>query len=355
MERVFTAVTALALATMLCGAAEAADTSKNGVETKDGRFVGPDWVKLPSANDLLAVFPVKAMQQHAGGRAVIDCEVAVDGLLRKCTVQSEKPADLGFGQAALALVPQFRMKPATLNGVPVISHVQIPINWEAPQGYFPSEGRMLSSPHWLQAPSHAQVRAAYPKKAKGAGSVLLICEAVKTGEIKNCRAEKSDGDSGFRSAAISLSHGFRVDLSGIGPNDLRNLTTQVLIRFDATDATDATGAQVLAKAKWTQLPGLADFDALYPAKAKAGGVMTGVGVVSCQVAVNGTLEECRLVSEDPPGLGFGEAAMKLVEGFRLNPWTDDGRPVDGARISIPVRLNYPKPAEATPATSAKQP
>ncbi|MBS0298223.1 MAG: TonB family protein [Proteobacteria bacterium] len=349
MGRVTTAAAALALAAALCGAAQAADKPEKGADGKGGVFVGPDWIKRPNANDLMVVFPVKAMDQHVGGRAVLECEVALDGLLRKCKVLSEKPADLGFGQAALALVPQFRMKPATLNGAPVTSYVSIPINWEAPQGHW-ADRRMLTNPQWLQAPSHAQMRAAYPKNAKGGGSVLLVCDLVKGGELKQCFVEKSDGDSGFRNAAVGLSHRFRADVSDIGPHEMPNLTTQVLIRFDPQDATDATGAQVLAKAKWSQLPGLADFEALYPAKAKAQGVMTGVGVVSCQVAVGGALEECRLVSENPEGLGFGEAAMKLVAGFRLNPWTDDGRPVDGARISIPVRLNYPKPAaDAAPA------
>jgi hypothetical protein len=315
-------------------------------------ITAPDWRKLPSSDDLMAVFPANA---HGGGRAVLKCEVAPDGLLRKCMVVSETPVGQGFGAAALALTPQFRFKPGTRDGVPISSWVELPIKWPDLPGATGGP-LLLSRPHWLAAPALADVRAAYPKGAKGSATVLLTCDLVKSGEPRNCSVQKADGDHLFREPAIRLSHSFRADMSGLTSRQMMSLLTQVLIHFDAADGaggSDTSGARVVAKANWVKLPGIGDFDALYPAAAKAKGVMTGVGVVNCLVLPGGSLGDCRLVSETPAGLGFGEAAMKLIETFQLDPWTEDGRPVDGARINIPLRLNYPKPEEKAPPPTPK--
>ncbi len=63
------------------------------------------------------------------------------------------------------------------------------------------------------------------------------------------------------------------------------------------------------------------------------------------------MSACEVVGEDPAGLGFGEAAVAAAAAFAVNPWSDDGRPVDGARIRIPIRFTAaePEPAPVTPA------
>ena len=43
------------------------------------------------------------------------------------------------------------------------------------------------------------------------------------------------------------------------------------------------------------------------------------------------------------GLGFSEAAVKLASTMRMNPWTIDGAPVDGAVVRVGVRLNLKSP------------
>ena len=65
----------------------------------------------------------------------------------------------------------------------------------------------------------------------------------------------------------------------------------------------------------------------------------GRGVARCVVAADGTLTDCSPETGDPDGLGFSEVAVKLASTMKMNPWTADGRPVDGAVFRIAIRLN----------------
>jgi hypothetical protein len=50
----------------------------------------------------------------------------------------------------------------------------------------------------------------------------------------------------------------------------------------------------------------------------------------------------------PPGLGFGETALAIARIMRMNPWTKQGIPVDGARVDVPIRLNLDAAEAAAP-------
>ncbi len=75
----------------------------------------------------------------------------------------------------------------------------------------------------------------------------------------------------------------------------------------------------------------------YPPGAQRLGV-TGIAIMKCQVAGNGSVDHCRVVSEDPPGYGFGEAAVKMSCLFKMKPKMADGRPVSGAEVTIPLKF-----------------
>jgi TonB family protein len=92
----------------------------------------PDWRVVPNGADLSEQYPAVAQFIGLPGRALLQCEVAIDGSA-SCKVIDETPAGLGFGDAALAFSKTFKMKPMTVNGQPVDGgEIKIPLKFAAP-------------------------------------------------------------------------------------------------------------------------------------------------------------------------------------------------------------------------------
>jgi protein TonB len=92
---------------------------------------------------------------------------------------------------------------------------------------------------------------------------------------------------------------------------------------------------VVTNPDWLRRPSGSDIDKYYPERA-ARLEKSGTARLSCKVRANGTLEACSVLSENPKDLGFGEAAMKMVNLFQMKPETRDGEPVSGASVTVPV-------------------
>lgn len=88
----------------------------------------------------------------------------------------------------------------------------------------------------------------------------------------------------------------------------------------------------------SQLPSREDLVRVFPAKASAE-KQDGKAMMSCRVLQDGTLANCRVVSEVPPGYGFGQAAIALASKFRARPATLDGQPLSGAEIRFALDFN----------------
>jgi protein TonB len=68
------------------------------------------------------------------GRATITCTVNARGTLEGCSVVSEEPGDVGFGDAAMKLSKLFKMRPMSRDGQPVDGGtVRIPIVFKLPK------------------------------------------------------------------------------------------------------------------------------------------------------------------------------------------------------------------------------
>ena len=312
----------------------------------------PDWMKKPTAGDLAGVFPVAAAKKGVDGKATIQCQLDVAGFLQKCQVVSEAPADLGFGQAALQLAPQFRMKPKIRGGKAVpADEVTIPVIWAGFSNYRPPSmpaSSLVLDPPWETTPTAEQVRAAWPANAKdaGAGQVALRCELDKTGALAGCDViSEIPSNRGFGKAARSLAPDFKVRFSPDQTKELRKYSVDVPFRFRDPAAPDA---RKLTKPRWIKTLTPEGMAMIYPQAAVKAGVYSGLGVVGCTIDVHGALTDCEVRREEPAALDFGAAAIEAAKLMSMNPWSTEGEPMDGLKIVLPIRFAWQDAAAAAP-------
>lgn len=310
----------------------------------------PDWLRRPSRDDMMQVWPVEAMKRGQSGKAVIECDVSIHGALGGCHVLSEEPAGAGFGAAALALTPQFLMKPGMINGKPVVGGTaRIPINFIAGDRVGPSHTvKVAASVAWSQAPTYAEMVAAYPKKARAqhvGGAATLSCKFAGDGRLADCRTTNEAPKAlGFSTAAHSLVGKFRGPTKFDTGETTKGARTQLRFTFpvEMLDSTTPT----IGKPGWVATPTAEELRGAIPAQAVVAGVTTARVSLSCAVVAEGRLDACEVVSEDPKGMGFDASTLNLAKAFRLTIWTDDGLPSVGGRVRIPVRFDIARPPPA---------
>ena len=329
----------------------------NSEAPHQGHRVAATWLRKPEPEDLLAVWPSAAMAKGITGKAVIECTVNRLGALTDCRLISESPAGMGFGAAALAMTPQFLMKPATVDGTPVDGEiVRIPLNFATPpRGMVPVERgtKAISIRIWTSAPSVSQVVAVYPapaRKADVTGRVTIACTIGDAGRLKSCDEVTSNPRNvGLFAAANSLSKYF-VAPTEIEGGSTKGLLTQVSFVFDP--AMLNTVDPLVGKPDWIATPTLAQIQSVLPKDTH--GAVTVRTRLQCLVIPGGLLEGCKILSEDPPGLGLGAAFLSLASNFKVSVWSQDGLPTVGGQITIPFRydITNAKPT-AAPGSPAK--
>lgn len=165
------------------------------------------FARAPSADDLVAAYPTKARTDGLSGRAVLRCAVRPDGVLADCAVDSEDPADAGFGAAALGLASKIQMTPPCA-GAPETQPggARIPVRFELPKEP-PTRTPIFRSPpkdlQWL-----APLGPFWPEDAvrRGlGGSAAIDCQVDPTSHLTHCKvSEELPARSGFGDALLKM-------------------------------------------------------------------------------------------------------------------------------------------------------
>jgi hypothetical protein len=79
-------------------------------------MTSPAWAAAPDFDRFAAAYPAEG--GGVDGYAVAHCRVEATGVLTRCKVAKETPQGRGFGKAAVALAPQFRLPPEAMAQAP---------------------------------------------------------------------------------------------------------------------------------------------------------------------------------------------------------------------------------------------
>ncbi len=91
---------------------------------------------------------------------------------------------------------------------------------------------------------------------------------------------------------------------------------------------------IITNPQWIERPSGRDFAREYPSRALERG-REGRVVLDCVVRADGRIN-CTVVSEDPSGWGFGEAAVRISRSFKIAPRLENGAPAEGGRLRVPI-------------------
>ncbi|NBB13917.1 TonB family protein [Caulobacter sp. SLTY] len=296
----------------------------------------PDWRAKPSGMEVAKAYPASLADRSISGRVKMSCKIGLNGRARDCEILQEGPWGLGFGEAAIRLAERSLFYPGKVNGKPV-DGAEMTVSFAFSS---PSQGAryVIYQPVFSRAPGFAEMTAAWPEGRDGEdGVAVLRCSLKADGELEACDVVRQS-DGGFGKAARNLVDRFQVKLT---PEEAKTYArSDVLIGFHFLNPASIEGRTPSVKDPWW----ITTIDAekvisVYPAKAAEAGVKSGRGVADCLVAQDGKLTDCKVAREKPENMGFGASAVAIAQLMQMNPWSDKGRPVVGARVKLPIDFN----------------
>jgi TonB family protein len=234
---------------------------------------------LPFWRYIQAAYPMKAAKAHQNGVVVLRCSAAEDGQLAGCGVVAEYPSGFGFGESALKLAPQYRLKPPASGGPTIGKTFSFSLNFDswawrsgAPPNLTPGDAAVLVTElhgarppdrsifpcqekdaasryclwtrvKWRQRPDKAQTLRAIETNDLDAGLTVLSCKAAPDGALADCRL-RGVATPKAEAAALELARDFRVEPKGTDGSDVAN--GRIVIELNWKLMRAIAGAQDLA-------------------------------------------------------------------------------------------------------------
>ena len=161
----------------------------------------------------------------------------------------------------------------------------------------------------------------------------MKCSVSLQGSLRDCRIlSETPPGNGFGMAALTLAPLFHIRpvMVGGAPADGGQIIIPMAFRPNA-----AYGHTINGAGPYLAYPTVAEMQRAYPRRALRKR-MEGHVRIKCAVNVSTELEGCIVLSETPPGEGFGAAALALAPSFRVGPQRIDGVATNGGSIIIPI-------------------
>jgi hypothetical protein len=166
------------------------------------------------------------------------------------------------------------------------------------------------------------------------GSAVMHCLADPAGKLTDCGVMIERSHAGFGAALLSLAPKFAVRPAINGQRQGR-----------ADVVVTATWPLSDTPANWEVPPKPGDFSTTYTYSAWKS-PEPGEAVMNCLEGRLGSLHDCMVVYQDPPGKGFGTMLLRFQSYLRLKPAQRDGKAID---TGINIAMNFGVPAQAKPA------
>ena len=344
--------------------------------------INPDWAEALSPELVAEHYPKIGVALEINGFAAVQCGVTREGKTRGCSIVQESPKGLGFGAAALELSALFKLKPKSVDGIPVDDgEVRIPIRF-----LLPAEPDID-----LDSASVAPERIALAIRlanelvggARLAGPFEKLVEEIETIPVSGVKDEtRMAAASAVRSALKARKPQLRELISKTLAASLSMEELQALVTFAesaggrslnarsarfepaelgsaikidvASDVHDRVCASMRCRPSseesrhidssvpgvnidepvWKQNPTPEILTLASPFPAFLAGV-EGRAKLICKTGPEGQLEDCDVRSEAPGGWGFGSAAVRIAKDYAV-----DAQSVPTGR-TVALRITFP--------------